>query len=93
MALQFTATCHSLLIEHMRRGCGGGPLERPASECRALPSRGASALASGRRPHREWDHTVGKGVIASFCDVYIVQNRTMEDDLARYHGIPRSESP
>jgi UDP-N-acetylglucosamine:LPS N-acetylglucosamine transferase len=34
-----------------------------------------------------WDHTVGKGVIAPFCDVYIVQNRTMEDDLARYHGI------
>jgi hypothetical protein len=34
-----------------------------------------------------WDHTVGKGVIASFCDVYVVQNRTMADDLARYHGI------
>jgi len=34
-----------------------------------------------------WDHTVGKGVIAPFCDVYLVQNRTMEDDLARYHGI------
>jgi len=34
-----------------------------------------------------WDHTVGKGVIASFCDRYIVQNRTMQDDLQRYHGI------
>jgi hypothetical protein len=35
-----------------------------------------------------WDHTVGKGVIAPFCDVYIVQNRTMLDDLVRYHDIP-----
>ena len=34
-----------------------------------------------------WDHTVGKGVIPPFCDTYIVQNRTMQDDLARYHGI------
>ena len=34
-----------------------------------------------------WDHTVGKGVIAPFCDTYIVQNRTMQDDLDRYHGI------
>lgn len=36
-----------------------------------------------------WDHTVGKGVIAPFCDAYLVQNRAMEDDLARYHGIHR----
>jgi hypothetical protein len=34
-----------------------------------------------------WDHTVGKGVIAPFCDVYVVQNETMRDDLLRYHGI------
>ena len=34
-----------------------------------------------------WDHTVGKGVIAPFCDSYIVQNEAMRDDLARYHGI------
>jgi CDP-Glycerol:Poly(glycerophosphate) glycerophosphotransferase len=36
-----------------------------------------------------WDHTVGKGVIAPFCDVYIVQNETMRDDLVRYHEIAR----
>jgi hypothetical protein len=36
-----------------------------------------------------WDHTVGKGVIAPFCDVYIVQNETMRDDLVRYHDIAR----
>jgi UDP-N-acetylglucosamine:LPS N-acetylglucosamine transferase len=35
-----------------------------------------------------WDHTVGKGVIAPFCDVYVVQNETMRDDLVRYHEIP-----
>jgi UDP-N-acetylglucosamine:LPS N-acetylglucosamine transferase len=35
-----------------------------------------------------WDHTVGKGVIAPFCDAYIVQNATMRHDLIRYHGIP-----
>ncbi|HXG76434.1 MAG TPA: hypothetical protein VNJ53_07690, partial [Gaiellaceae bacterium] len=34
-----------------------------------------------------WDHTVGKGVIPRFCDAYVVQNRTMADDLARYHDI------
>jgi UDP-N-acetylglucosamine:LPS N-acetylglucosamine transferase len=34
-----------------------------------------------------WDHTVGKGVIAPFCDSYIVQNDAMRDDLARFHGI------
>jgi UDP-N-acetylglucosamine:LPS N-acetylglucosamine transferase len=34
-----------------------------------------------------WDHTVGKGVIAPFCDVYAVQNDTMREDLVRYHVI------
>jgi CDP-glycerol glycerophosphotransferase (TagB/SpsB family) len=34
-----------------------------------------------------WDHTVGKGVISPHCDLYVVQNRVMEDDLRRYHRI------
>jgi UDP-N-acetylglucosamine:LPS N-acetylglucosamine transferase len=34
-----------------------------------------------------WDHTVGKGVISPHSDLYVVQNRVMEDDLRRYHGI------
>jgi hypothetical protein len=34
-----------------------------------------------------WDHTVGKGVISPYCDLYVVQNDVMRDDLARYHGI------
>ena len=34
-----------------------------------------------------WDHTVGKGVIAPFCDVYVVQNEAMREELARFHAI------
>jgi UDP-N-acetylglucosamine:LPS N-acetylglucosamine transferase len=34
-----------------------------------------------------WDHTVGKGVVSPYCDRYLVQNRVMEDDLRRFHGI------
>jgi CDP-glycerol glycerophosphotransferase (TagB/SpsB family) len=34
-----------------------------------------------------WDHTVGKGVISPHCDVYLVQNTGMEEDLRRFHGI------
>jgi hypothetical protein len=34
-----------------------------------------------------WDHTVGKGVISPYCDLYVVQNRVMEEDLRRFHGI------
>jgi CDP-Glycerol:Poly(glycerophosphate) glycerophosphotransferase len=34
-----------------------------------------------------WDHTVGKGIIAPFCDAYIVQNAAMRDDIVRFHGI------
>jgi hypothetical protein len=34
-----------------------------------------------------WDHPVGKGVISSHLDAYIVQNDVMRSDLARYHGV------
>jgi UDP-N-acetylglucosamine:LPS N-acetylglucosamine transferase len=34
-----------------------------------------------------WDHTVGKGVLSPYLDRYVVQNRAMQDDLARFHGI------
>ena len=34
-----------------------------------------------------WDHTVGKGIVPPSMRRYIVQNRTMQDDLVRYHGI------
>jgi len=77
-------------------------LDRMRRECRALvlsnvqPHNAVPYLLAARRlslpviAHvASWDHTVGKGVIASFCDLYIVQNRTMEEDLVRYHGISR----
>ena len=34
-----------------------------------------------------WDHPVGKGVISSHLDSYIVQNEVMREDLERYHGV------
>jgi UDP-N-acetylglucosamine:LPS N-acetylglucosamine transferase len=77
------------LLETMRRDCTGLVLSnvQPAS---AVPY-----LAAARRLRlpviahvASWDHTVGKGVISPHCDVYVVQNRVMEDDLRRYHVIP-----
>ena len=70
------------------------------SECSALvpsnvqPHAAVPFLVAARRlglpvvAHvASWDHTVGKGVISPNCDVYVVQNRVMEDDLRRYHDI------
>jgi UDP-N-acetylglucosamine:LPS N-acetylglucosamine transferase len=78
------------LYERMRRQCAALVLSN------VQPHNAVPYLLAARRlslpvvAHvASWDHTVGKGVIASFCDVYVVQNRTMEDDLARYHGIAR----
>ncbi len=34
-----------------------------------------------------WDHTVGKGVISTHLDRYVVQNEVMREDLERYHGV------
>jgi len=79
---------HRRLLEAMRRDCSGLVLSnvQPAS---AVPF-----LAAARRLQlpvvahvASWDHTVGKGVISPHCDLYVVQNRVMEDDLRRYHGI------
>jgi UDP-N-acetylglucosamine:LPS N-acetylglucosamine transferase len=76
------------LLETMRRDCSGLVLSnvQPAS---AVPF-----LAAARRLRlpvvahvASWDHTVGKGVISPHCDLYLVQNHVMEDDLRRYHGI------
>ena len=76
------------LLDAMRRDCSGLVLSnvQPAS---AVPF-----LAAARRLElpvvahvASWDHTVGKGLISPHCARYIVQNRVMEDDLRRYHGI------
>ena len=86
----FSARRHApaRLLETMRRECSGLLLSnvQPAS---AVPF-----LAAARRlglpvvAHvASWDHTVGKGVISPHCARYIVQNRVMQEDLRRYHGI------
>ena len=75
--------------------------EALAADCSALvvsnvqPIAVVPFLAAARRLRlplvayvASWDHTVGKGVISPHCDLYLVQNRVMEDDLRRYHGIP-----
>ncbi|HET7367297.1 MAG TPA: CDP-glycerol glycerophosphotransferase family protein [Gaiella sp.] len=86
----FSARRHvpARLLETMRRDCSGLLLSnvQPAS---AIPF-----LAAARRLRipvvahvASWDHTVGKGVISPHCALYVVQNRVMEEDLRRYHGI------
>jgi hypothetical protein len=35
-----------------------------------------------------WDHTVGKGIVSSHVDRYVVQNEVMRSDLTRLHAIP-----
>ena len=84
-------TCRVSLREP---GCGR---VRARSRCRTSSRRPSCRSSSTARRQRipivahvaSWDHTVGKGVIAPFCDVYVVQNRTMLEDLVRYHDIPR----
>ena len=72
----------------MRRGCSALVLSN------VQPHSAVPFLAAARRlklpvvAHvASWDHTVGKGVISPHCDLYVVQNRVMEEDLRRYHGI------
>jgi hypothetical protein len=78
------------LLERMRAECGSLVLSN------VQPRKAVPYLTAARRlgvpvvAHvASWDHTVGKGVISPFCEVYIVQNRGMEEDLVRYHEIPR----
>ena len=72
----------------MRRDCSGLLLSN------VQPMNAVPFLTAARRLRlpvvahvASWDHTVGKGVISPHCDLYVVQNRVMEDDLRRYHGI------
>ena len=72
----------------MRRACAGLVLSN------VQPHNAVPFLAEARRlglpvaAHiASWDHTVGKGVISPHCDVYIVQNQVMKEDLRRYHRI------
>jgi UDP-N-acetylglucosamine:LPS N-acetylglucosamine transferase len=76
------------LLDEMRRDCSALVLSN------AQPRNAVPFLVAARRLRlpvaahiASWDHTVGKGVITKHADVYVVQNRVMEDDLRRYHGI------
>lgn len=76
------------LLETMRHDCSGLVLSnvQPASAVPFLTA--ARRLGLPVAAHvASWDHTVGKGVISPHCDLYVVQNAVMEDDLRRYHGI------
>jgi UDP-N-acetylglucosamine:LPS N-acetylglucosamine transferase len=77
-----------VLLQRMRAECGTLVLSN------VQPHGAVPFLVAARRlgipiaAHvASWDHTVGKGVIAPFCAVYVVQNETMKDDLDRYHDI------
>lgn len=76
------------LAETMKRDCSALVLSN------VQPHAAVPFLVAARRQRlpvvahvASWDHTVGKGVISPFCDLYVVQNAVMEDDLGRYHGI------
>jgi len=76
------------LLETMRRDCSGLVVSnvQPASAVPYLTA--ARRLGLPVVAHvASWDHTVGKGVISPHCDLYVVQNQVMRDDLRRYHGI------
>lgn len=76
------------LVEAMERGCSALVVAN------VQPHSVVPYLVCARRLElpvvayvASWDHTVGKGVISPYCDHYLVQNRVMEDDLRRFHGI------
>ena len=63
------------LLETMRRECSGVVLSnvQPASAVPFLTA--ARRLRLPVVAHvASWDHTVGKGVISPYCDLYVVQN-------------------
>jgi hypothetical protein len=76
------------LLARMRAECGTLVLTNVQPQTAVPFLIGARRLRLPIVAHvASWDHTVGKGVIAPFCQTYVVQNRTMRDDLERYHGI------
>jgi hypothetical protein len=79
----------SALVRRMRTDCDAVVLTNPQTHA------STPFLAAARRLKlptvgyiASWDHPVGKGVVSPYLDSYIVQNRTMVEDLRRFHGIP-----
>ncbi|HEX5027971.1 MAG TPA: CDP-glycerol glycerophosphotransferase family protein [Gaiellaceae bacterium] len=76
------------LVEHMREECSGLVVANVQS-LQAVPylnaARRLGLPAVGYVA--SWDHTVGKGIVSTHVDRYLVQNALMRDDLARHHGI------
>jgi len=76
------------LAERMRGECGSLVLSNVQPHAAVPFLVGARRLDLPIVAHvASWDHTVGKGVIAPFCDAYVVQNQAMRDDLVRYHDV------
>ena len=72
----------------MRAMLRSRPLQRPAAERRPVPRRRAAARSSRwSRTSRAGTTPSARASISPHCDLYVVQNRVMEDDLRRYHGI------
>ena len=76
------------LYRRMRAECGALVLSNVQPHAVVPFIVGARRLSLPLVAHvASWDHTVGKGVIAPFCDCYVVQNEAMREDLERYHEI------
>jgi hypothetical protein len=76
------------LYRRMRAECGALVLSNVQPHAAVPFLVGARRLGIPTVGHvASWDHTVGKGVIAPFCDLYVVQNEAMREDLSRFHGI------
>ena len=76
------------LLDAMQRECSGLVLSnvQPVSAVPYLTA--ARRLGLPVVAHiASWDHTVGKGLISPYCDLYVVQNDVMAEDLRRYHRI------
>jgi CDP-Glycerol:Poly(glycerophosphate) glycerophosphotransferase len=76
------------LYRRMRTECGALVLSNVQPHSAVPFLVGARRLGIPMVGHvASWDHTVGKGVIAPFCELYVVQNEAMQEDLARFHAI------
>ena len=83
------ATCRARSAGSLRRDCAAlVPLERPSLQVVVPFLVGARRSAFRSSPTSPAGTTPSaRAVIAPFCDIYVVQNATMRDDLVRYHDV------